>query len=89
MAKALEKFNTWLNRSTWHTGHPIDEEAFYKCAYAAYREDKHLHAEKVREYIEDYVKANAPLAEDFLEARADEYAMKFETVSEFLSANKL
>ncbi|MEQ4693338.1 hypothetical protein [Providencia manganoxydans] len=89
MDKALEKFNVWLNRSTWYTGHPLDEEAFYRCAYAAYRECKHLYVEKVREYIEDYVKVNAQLAENLLEARADEYAMKFETVSEFLSANKL
>lgn len=89
MNKALEKFNTWLNRNTWHTGHPLDDDAFYKCAYAAYREHKYLDADKVREYIEYYVKNNARLSDDLLKARSDEYAMKFEVVSEFLSANKL
>ncbi|MBQ0266768.1 hypothetical protein [Providencia huaxiensis] len=89
MDKALEKFNTWLNRSTWYTGHPIDEEVFYKCAYAAHKEYKHLDAGRLRDYIEEYVNNNSPLDEGFLQNKAEDYAMKFETVSEFLSANKL
>ena len=83
--KVLENFKPWLSRDTWYTGHANDEEIFYKCAYAAYKEYKYLRMDKLREYII----FNNSLDEDFLEKKAEEYAIKFDVISDFLSANKL
>ncbi|MDX7985994.1 hypothetical protein FE392_01400 [Xenorhabdus sp. 12] len=89
MEEVLKKFDSWLKVDTWHTGHPLDEERFLKSAYSALMAKRDLHSETLREYIVNYVNEFSKLNERFLEERADEYASKFDVLSEFVRVNSL
>ncbi|PHM37180.1 hypothetical protein [Xenorhabdus innexi] len=89
MEEALKKFNSWLKIDTWHTGHPLDEARFLKSAYGALIAKRDLDSETLRDYIVNFVNETSKLNERFLEERAEEYASKFDVISEFVRVNSL
>lgn len=89
MAKNFEPFNRWLNNQSWHSGHHLDEARFYKATYEILKaNDKDpISPEEVRDYIINQFESM--IDKEFLRARAEEAAERFEIISDFVAANNL
>ncbi|MBK5142882.1 hypothetical protein I2494_03980 [Budviciaceae bacterium BWR-B9] len=84
----LSPLDSWLRVSTWHTGHPKDDERFFKAIYQLIiRNEKMIEPDKVEGYILDTQKEM--LAPSFLEDLAHNYARKYDVIYSFIYENKL
>ena len=89
MIHKLDGLDRWLNVDTWYSGHPSDDERFFKAMYAVLLANKgvYIDAEEVGNYIEARYKGR--LADEFLFVESQRAALRFETIRSFCIANKI
>lgn len=89
MIHKLDGLDRWLNVDTWHSGHPSDDERFFKAVYAVLLANKgvYIDAEEVGNYIETRYKGR--LADEFLFVESQRAALRFETIRSFCITNKI
>lgn len=89
MSDKLDNLNKWLNVDTWHTGHPSDDERFYKAVHSVLmsNREKRINADDVRDFIIERYRGK--LEDGFLFEEAQNAALRFETIQEYCFTNKL
>lgn len=88
MLKGISVLDKWLVRSTWHTGHAIDLEIFFRAVkeIIAQNPDSLLHESEIAAYIKS--SQSGKLEEKELERLAKEYSQKAELISEYVILTK-
>ncbi|HHT8379042.1 hypothetical protein [Citrobacter braakii] len=88
MLKGINALDKWLVRSTWHTGHPIDLEIFYRAVkeIIAKNPDALLHESDIASYIKS--SQSGKLDASDLERLAKEYSQKAELISDYVMLTK-
>ncbi|EQC0991711.1 hypothetical protein ACY2GS_004619 [Enterobacter asburiae] len=88
MLKGISALDKWLARSTWHTGHPIDMEMFFRAVkeIIAQNPDAILHESEIAAYIKSFQSGKFDASE--LERLATEYSQKAELISDYVMLTK-
>jgi hypothetical protein len=83
LSPIVEKaFRKWINTPTWYTGHPCDEERFYRFVWTIVRFSRRPPSESlIRELIASTW--DGKLESEFLGIRALEYSHLYATLYEF------
>ncbi|WP_414163871.1 hypothetical protein ACMGGS_18665 [Superficieibacter sp. BNK-5] len=81
--------NTWLRVSTWDSGHPKDDERFYKAVKQVIvkNDNRTISQEDVYRYIIDFNADNKNSAR--VEKLAEQYSERFAVVIDFLYENNI
>lgn len=84
MISGLHHFDSWLDRSTWHTPHPTEEKLFYLALKKVITENPGvlIHEQYVRDYILN--KKVSTLADSTLKQAANKYGKLAEDVSDYV-----
>jgi len=78
----FKPLDRWLNADTWHTYHQGDEMRFHRALVQLFIENgNRIEMEAFRDYIID--QKNGTLTDDFLHARAEEFASKYDAIRSF------
>ncbi len=85
----LSPLNKWLKVSTWDTGHPKDDERFYKAVREtiSINDNKTMDQGEVHLHIVDYHIGKINTGR--LEKLAEDYSGRFAVVVDFLYENKI
>lgn len=88
MLKGISALDKWLARSTWHTGHPIDLEIFYRAVKEIISQNPEdlLHESEIAAYIISSQSGKLDASE--LERLAKKYSQKAELISDYVILTK-
>ncbi|MBI6140628.1 hypothetical protein JEQ04_22545 [Serratia plymuthica] len=85
----LSPLNKWLKVSTWDTGHPKDDERFYKAVKEtiSINDNQTMDQEEVHQHIVDFHAGKVNPSR--LEKLAEDYSGRFAVVVDFLYENNI
>jgi hypothetical protein len=85
----LSPLDKWLRVSTWDTGHPKDDERFYKAVREtiALNDNQVLDQEEVHQHIVDFHSDKVNISR--IEKLAEDYSARFAVIVDFLFENKI
>lgn len=78
-----EAMDSFLRVDTWHTGHPFDEQRFFKALSAIVRHPE-FDSDAMRKYMRSQKKVTTHDGSNGFERVVDELALKASAIQEYL-----